>query len=152
MATEGMFCTFFLDDYFCGIEVERVQEVIRQQTMTRIPLAPSRIRGLINLRGQIVTAIDPRRQLGLAPRPADREPMNVVVRCEDGAASLLVDEIDEVITVGGGTFAPAPHNIAEGMRGLLRGVHKLPGRLLLIVDLDALLRAAHHDAPAAART
>jgi len=148
MATEGMFCTFFLDEYFCGIEVERVQEVIRQQTMTRIPLAPPRIRGLINLRGQIVTAIDPRRQLGLPPRPADREPMNVVVRCEDGAASLLVDDIGEVTTVGADTFAPPPHNIAESMRGVLRGVHKLPGRLLLVVDLETLLRTTQREAAA----
>ena len=151
MATEGMFCTFFLDRFFCGIEVERVQEVIRQQRMTRIPLAPSRFRGLINLRGQIVTAIDPRQRIGLPERPADREPMNVVVRCEDGAASLLVDEIDEVITVGANTFAPAPHNIAESMRCLLRGVHKLPGRLLLIFDVDALLRANHAETATPAR-
>jgi purine-binding chemotaxis protein CheW len=144
VATEGMFCTFFLADYFCGIEVERVQEVIRHQSMTRIPLAPARIRGLINLRGQIVTAIDPRTQFGLPPRAPETLPMNVVVRCDDGAVSLLVDEIDEVIDVGRETFAAPPHNIAESMRGLLRGVHKLRDRLLLVLDVDLMLRTAGH--------
>ncbi len=146
MATEGMFCTFFIDGHFCGIEVERVQEVLRHQAMTRIPLAPSRIRGLINLRGQIVTAIDLRKQLGLPDRPADALPMNVVVRCDDGAVSVLVDEIDEVLTVGAETLAPPPHNVSDALRSLLRGVHKLPGRLLLVADVDALLRASSQDA------
>ena len=52
------FCTFFLDDYCFGVEVEKVQEVLRHQKMTQIPLAPSTVKGLINLRGQIVVAID----------------------------------------------------------------------------------------------
>ena len=78
-----------------------MQEVIRHQAMTRVPLAPKLIGGLINLRGQIVTAIDLRLRLGLPERRPGQLPMNVVVRSEDGAVSLLVDEIGDVLEVSG---------------------------------------------------
>src|ERR1700753_1262982 len=97
MTTERQFCTFFLDKLFFGVEVERVQEVIRYQEMTRVPLSPPVIAGLINLRGQIVTAINLRHQLGLSVRKSDELPMNVVIRRDDGPISLLVDEIGDVV-------------------------------------------------------
>lgn len=142
MVNDGQFCTFFLDRYFLGVEVHRVQEVLRHQSMTRVPLAPPQIRGLINLRGQIVTAIDLRAQIGLPPREDGALPMNVVVHGEDGAQSLLVDEIDEVLTVSAATFAHPPHNLGRRFRQLIRGVHKLDGRLLLLLDVDQVVRAA----------
>ena len=80
MSTEQQFCTFFLDGLFFGVEVHKVQEVIRYQGMTAVPLAPAVIGGLINLRGQIVTAIDLRKRLALRPRAGGEQPMNVVVR------------------------------------------------------------------------
>ena len=91
----------------------QVQEVIRYQAMTRVPLAPTVVSGLINLRGQIVTAIDLRRRLGLAG-PADEglHPMNVVVRTDDGAVSLLVDEIGDVVEVTDDAFEPPPETLA----------------------------------------
>jgi purine-binding chemotaxis protein CheW len=68
------YCTFHLDGLFFGVEVSQVQEVLRYQDMTRVPLAPPMVRGLINLRGQIVTAFDLRQRLGMPPRPADEMP------------------------------------------------------------------------------
>ena len=91
MSVEQQFCTFCVDGLFFGVEVLKVQEVIRYQAMTPVPLAPAVVNGLINLRGQIVTAIDLRRALGLSDRPAGSLPMNVVVRTDDGVVSLLVD-------------------------------------------------------------
>src|ERR1700720_824676 len=85
--------TFFVADLFFGVDVLDVQEVLRFQQMTPVPQAPEVIEGLINLRGQIVTAIDMRRRLRLPPRGGDETPMNMVVRTGDGAVSLLVDEI-----------------------------------------------------------
>jgi purine-binding chemotaxis protein CheW len=128
------FSTFFLDGLFLGVEVLKVQEVIRFQEMTRVPLAPRVIQGLINLRGQIVTAIDLRHRLQLTPRPADQLPMNVVVRTDDGAVSLLVDEIGDVVEVDESTFEPPPATIDGVARDLIRGVFKLDDRLLLIID------------------
>src|ERR1035438_6969587 len=90
MSQAQQFCTFYLGPLFLGVEVERIQEVIRWQKMTRVPLALSEVSGLINPRGRILTAVDLRRRLGMEDRPADKKPMNVVVRTEDGAVSLLV--------------------------------------------------------------
>ena len=136
MAEEQQFCTFFLDGLYFGVEVEKVQEVLRYHKMTYVPLAPREVRGLINLRGQIVTAIDLRRRLELSEPPGDWHPMNVVVRTEDGAVSLLVDEIGDVLETQEDTFEPPPEQLDGIARELIRGAHKLSDRLLLILDTE----------------
>ncbi len=139
MLDENQFCTFHVDDLYLGVEVVQVQEVLRFQDMTHVPTAPAAVDGLINLRGQIVPAIDLRTCLGLPPRPEGQRPMNVVVRLEDGACSLLVDEIGDVVEVEADTFEAPPQNLAEAARGLIRGVYKMDGSLLLILDTEAAL-------------
>src|SRR5258707_7171057 len=99
MAEQHKSCPFFGEGHYCGLDVLKVQEIIRYQEMTSVPLAPPVVRGLINLRGQIVTAIDLRRRLELRDRPNDELPVNVVVQTDDGAVSLLVDEIGDVLEV-----------------------------------------------------
>jgi len=136
MATPNQFCTFYVDGLFFGIEVLSVQEVIRYQEMTRVPLASSVISGLINLRGQIVTAIDLRRRLVLHERTTDKLPMNVVIRTADGAVSLLVDEIGDVLDVDESTYERTPENLTGVARELVRGVYKLKEHLLLILDTE----------------
>jgi purine-binding chemotaxis protein CheW len=130
------FCTFLLDRSLFGVPVPLVQEVIRYQPMTPIPLAPRAVEGLINLRGQIVVAIDLRRRLGLESRPEGKLPMNVVVRTADGVVSLLVDEIGDVIEVEESTFEAAPETLRGAVRFMILGVHKLEGRLLHLLDTD----------------
>jgi purine-binding chemotaxis protein CheW len=132
--SDQQFATFFVDNLLFGVEVLRVQEVLRYQEMTPVPRAPDVVEGLINLRGQIVTAIDVRRRLGLTPRVAEKTPMNMVVRTDDGAVSLLVDEIGDVLDVDRTTFEPVPENITLSIRELTTGVYKLRDRLLLILD------------------
>lgn len=136
MATTTQYCTFYVDGLFFGVDVLRVQEVIRYQEMTRVPLASSVVSGLINLRGQIVTAIDLRRRLVLRDRPADQLPMNVVVRTDDGAVSLLVDEIGDVLEVDESTYERPPETLTGVARQLVRAVYKLKDRLLLIIDTE----------------
>ena len=136
MAKERQFATFYLDKLYFGVEVSRVQEVIRYQEMTRVPLAPSIVSGLINLRGQIVTAIDLRRRLELSDRPADRLPMNVVVRMDEDAVSLLVDEIGDVLYVDEDAFEEPPETLHGVARNLIKGAYKLQGRLLLALDTE----------------
>ena len=135
------YCTFFLDGLFFGVEVTRVQEVIRQQAMTRVPLAPRTVEGLINLRGQIVTAVDLRRRLELPDRPAEARPMNIVVRHDDGAVAMLVDEIGEVVEVDEAAFERPPETVRGAARQLIPGAYKLSGRLLLILDTDRAVAA-----------
>src|SRR5580704_7115215 len=132
VTTSGQFSTFFVADLFFGVDVLRVQELLRFQQMTRVPQAPEVIEGLINLRGQIVTAIDMRRRLRLSPRAGDQTPMNMVVRTEDGAVSLLVDEIGDVLDVDADTYERSPDNLDSAVRELIAGVYKLKDRLLLI--------------------
>jgi purine-binding chemotaxis protein CheW len=140
VSDELAYCTFELGGLFFGVEVLKVQEVIRFQRMTAVPLAPSVVSGLINLRGQVVTAIDLRRRLHLPDRGPDELPMNVVVRTEDGPVSLLVDEIGDVIEVEDANHEPPPSTLDGVVRDLVKGVYKLDGRLLLVLDVDKALR------------
>ena len=132
-------CTFFVDNIFLGIEVEKVQEIIRYQEMTRVPLAPSVVGGLINLRGQIVTAIDLRRRLDLSDRPIEQLPLNVIVRSGDETASLLVDDIGDVLEVDRDDFETPPDTFTSKVRPLIRGAYKLQGQLLLFLDVDKVV-------------
>ncbi|QPJ63930.1 MAG: chemotaxis protein CheW [Candidatus Nitrohelix vancouverensis] len=134
MSDEKQFCTFFLDNHFFGVEVEKVQEVFRYQEMTPVPLASPTIRGLINLRGQIITAVDLRRRLNMPDRPEGQLPMNVVIRTSEGAVSLLVDEIGDVLEMNLESYEPPPDTISGITRDLVRGVYKLDTSLLLILD------------------
>jgi purine-binding chemotaxis protein CheW len=136
MAHTSQFCTFYLDKLLFGVELKGVQEVIRSLDMTKVPLAPAVVSGLINLRGQIVTAVDLRRQLELEPRPADTFAMNVVVRSDDGAVSLLVDEIGDVVEVEETSFEPPPETLRGSVRTMILGVHKLNDRLLHVLDTE----------------
>jgi purine-binding chemotaxis protein CheW len=135
------YATFMVDRHYLGVDVLDVQEVLRGQSLTRVPLASNVVEGLINLRGQIVPALDMRRMLHLEPRATDDLPVSVVVRSSHGAISLQVDEIDDVIEVDPGTFESTPSNVDAGMRTLFSGVHKLNGRLLLVLDTQRAVAA-----------
>jgi purine-binding chemotaxis protein CheW len=136
MAHTSQFCTFYLDKLLFGVELKTVQEVIRSLEVTKVPLAPGVVSGLINLRGQIVTAVDLRRRLELEPRAAGALAMNVVVRSEDGAVSLLVDEIGDVVEVEETTFERPPETLRGTVRTMITGVHKLNERLMLVLDTE----------------
>ena len=126
---------------YLGVEVHRVQEVLRAQKTTRVPGAAEVVRGLMNLRGQIVTALDMRRRLGLM-NEASEATMNVVVRTPDGPVSLLVNEIGDVIVVDSDQFEPPPETLQGNHRELISGSYKLQGRLMLVLNLDAAVRLA----------
>jgi purine-binding chemotaxis protein CheW len=134
MTDAKQYCSFYVDRLFFGVDVREVQEVIRYQEMTRVPQAAGEVAGLINLRGQIVTAIDLRRRLNLPGIPAGRLPMNVVIRTDDAAVSLLVDDIGDVLQVDTATYESAPQTLTGTTRELVLGVHKLDDRLLLLLD------------------
>ena len=136
-ALSRQYCTFSVGDLFFGVAVEQVQEVLRYQEMTAVPRAPESIRGLINLRGQIVTAVDLRSRLGLpAARPSDALPMNVIVRAGGEVVSLLVDDIGDVMDAVPSTSRTVPANLPVGVASALHGVVSLPTSILLILDAD----------------
>lgn len=139
ISPEMQFATFQVNGLCFGVELCCVQEFIRFQAMTRVPLAPNAVHGLINLRGQIVIAVDARRALGLPDRPLDQQPMNVVLRSDDGCTSLLVDSIGDVVSVMEAKRVNPPENIPFTLRQKIVNVFQLPETLLLIPDLTQVL-------------
>jgi purine-binding chemotaxis protein CheW len=140
MAEECLYCTFFLGQQFYGIPVQDVQEVLLSQPLTGVPLAPPAVVGLMNLRGQIVTAVDARRMLRVTdPLPPDHEPMNLVVRHEGAEVSLLVDRIGDVIDVAGSVMERPPDTLQMSTRSFLAGIFALEQRLLLVLDVHRML-------------
>jgi purine-binding chemotaxis protein CheW len=135
------FATFRLAGHLLGLPVERVQEVIRHQRITPIPLADAAIGGLINLRGQVVTAIDLRERMGLPARDGADQPMNVVVRVGGDVLSLLVDSIGDVLDVRDEDFESPPETLHGASRELVLGAYKLDTALLLALDVDRAVAA-----------
>lgn len=133
-------CTFWVDGLFLGIAVDQVQEVLRHQPMTPVPCAPDGVRGLINLRGQIVAAVDLRRRLDLAP-DGPPEPMNVIVNSGGEVVSLLVDDIGDVLDTHGVAAEPVPTNLPARVQAVVTGALPLPGSILLLVDADRAVDA-----------
>jgi len=139
MTASHQYCTFYLEDECYGLDVLRVQEIVRPQPLTLVPLAHPMVRGLINLRGQIVTAIDLRVRLALSRRMEIHESVNVVVQTEDGAVSLLVDEIGDVLEVTEEHFERPPETLQGAARDLIQGAYKLADRLLVILDPELVV-------------
>lgn len=135
------YCTFYLGKYYFGIEVEQVQEIIKFQEITPVALAPKVVKGLINLRGQIVTAIDLRCLLELPDRDEQDDPMNIVVRTPLGAFSLLADRIGDVLELTDSSFESPPENLSGMARELIQRAYKLEGTLLLTMAIDKLVSA-----------
>jgi purine-binding chemotaxis protein CheW len=129
------YATFRVGDHYLGVAVLEVQEVLREQRITPVPLAPVEVAGLINLRGRIVPQLEMRRLLRLPAREPEAPHFSVVVRIEDGVVSLLVDQIEDVLELDASSFEQAPRNMDAQVRELLLGVHRLQQRLLLVLDV-----------------
>lgn len=137
----GQFTTFWLGDHLYGIEVQRVREVLRQQAITRVPLAPPAIAGLINLRGQVVTTIDLRKRMNAVPDETSGELMLVVVLVDEAPLALVVDRIGAVVDVKDDQFEPPPDTLTGSARELVLGAYKLDRQLLLSLDVEAAVSA-----------
>ena len=135
------FATFWLGNGLYGIEVERVREVLRQQAITSVPLAPPTVAGLINLRGQVVTTVDLRERLQLRTHNGESQSMLVVVLVAGESIALLVDRIGGVVDVSDDQFEPPPDTLTGSVRELVVGAYKLEGQLLLGLDVDTAVAA-----------
>src|SRR5262245_22901122 len=136
MTTRRQLCSFRLDGQLFGVPVDLVQEVLRKQEVTPVPLAPRGLAGLVNLRGHVVSVIDLRTRIGLPRRPADIAGIHVIVRSSDGPVGLLVDEIGDVIELDDESFEAPPETLQGDARTFIGGAYKLKGRLLLALDLE----------------
>ncbi|MBC7792066.1 MAG: chemotaxis protein CheW [Clostridia bacterium] len=139
MKRETQFCTFRVGEHLCGIAVLDVREILMQRELTPVPLAPPSVKGLMNLRGGVVPAIDLRMRLG-QPQHDDGEATHVIVRTDDETTSLMVDAVEDVITVTDDSFEAPPQSLTGLERDCITGVHKLDGRLLLILDARRIVQ------------
>jgi purine-binding chemotaxis protein CheW len=135
-------CTFYLNGSYFGIEIEDVQEIICQPSLTRIPLAPPEICGLMNLRGQIIPVVDLACRLALRSTPcvrSDETIYNIIVHTIEDTVSFVVDDIGDVLHCSSSTFDPPPSNLNPQMRTFLKGAYKLEQDFLLVLNTAKIL-------------
>jgi purine-binding chemotaxis protein CheW len=134
MADVLQICTFALDGRTFALPVSEIREVVRGLSVTPVPLAAGAIRGLVNLRGQIATAVDLRRRLELGPRAAGQDEVNVVVEAAEGPVCLAVDDVGDVMLVSTGDIERPPETLRPAVRELVRGICKRDDGLVLLLD------------------
>lgn len=128
------FCTFRLGGFRMAFEVSAVQEVLQQSSITAVPLAAPAVRGLMNLRGQIITVMDLRRVFEFDDRELDQPETHVIVHTNDGVVSFLVDEVEDVVTLNRATVELPPSILEDLTRDFVSGIVQMPGYLLIILD------------------
>lgn len=129
--------TFYVGDDFYGIEVMKVQEVTGSPAIMPVPLAPNFLIGLINLRGQLATALGLRELFGVGKKESGHQ-MSVVCRMDGNLVSLMVDSIGDVVEADLKDFEPCPETIPVEVNRFIKGVYKMNGSLLSVLDLDKL--------------
>jgi purine-binding chemotaxis protein CheW len=132
--------TFWLAQELFGVNALHVQEILPYQEITPVPLAPDYLKGLINLRGQIITVIDLRRKLGFPSFEAETTATNLIVNSGDGALSLLVDQIANVVDMHSDQLATPPGTIRGIAVQYIQAVCQLEGQLLIVLDIDRVLQ------------
>lgn len=141
--------TFIIDGEEFGIDILKVQEIIRPVAITRVPNAPPFVEGVINLRGRIVPVIDARKRFGLEPRPMAETSRIVVIELGRETVGFVMDAVREVIRVDPAVIEPAPELAVGVDADYIRGVAKLEDRLLILLDVERVL--AEHERAALER-
>ena len=131
--------TLTVADQLCGVPVLAVRDILGEQVITRIPLAPPEVAGSLNLRGRIVTAIDLRRRLRLPPPPLNQARMSVVAEQGGELYALLVDQVSEVLSLDASMFERNPPTLEKCWAEFSTGIFRLDGRLLVVLDVSRLL-------------
>lgn len=133
------YVTAMIGGQLFGLPILRVQDVFHPERLTRVPLAPPEIAGVLNLRGRIVTLIDMRRCLGLERREDDTLAMAIGVESGRESYGLLIDSVGEVLQLDDGAREPNPINLDSRLARVSAGIHRLDGQLLMMVDIDRVL-------------
>ncbi|HPF46016.1 MAG: chemotaxis protein CheW [Alphaproteobacteria bacterium] len=133
------FVTIWLDGQMCGIPVLEVHDVLSRQTITKVPKSPVAVAGVLNLRGQIVTAIDLRKRLKLKDRDEGMEEMNIVVEYQKEPYSLIIDSVGDVLSLSEEAFERNPVTLDPHWQSVSNGIFRLENELLVILDIEKLL-------------
>ncbi|MGB9591449.1 MAG: chemotaxis protein CheW [Candidatus Kryptoniota bacterium] len=137
--------SFVIGNEEFGVNILKVQEIIRSVSITRVPKSPDYVAGVINLRGKIVPVIDLRKRFALLPKEADKDTRIIVVELDDKVVGFLVDKVKEVIRVDNEIIDPPPDLTTDISTHYITGVAKLPDRLLILLDLDRILNASEKE-------
>lgn len=140
LADGPMYVTMWVDKQMFGIEVKNVRDVLRQQKITPILLAPPEIAGSLNLRGRIVTVIDLRKRLNLPHSETAKKSTFVVVEHKGELYSLMVDDVGEVLTTSSALIEKTPANLNPAWKDIATGIYKLEDELLVLADVQTLLK------------
>ena len=132
--------TFYIGEALCGIDILNIQEINRNMDITWAPHAPEYVKGVLNLRGKIVTIIDLGRKLGLSPVATTKENRNIIVNSEDENIGFLVDQISDVLPADPNKIEPAPANISGVQGKFFQGVFKTENSLIGVLSIDAVLK------------
>jgi purine-binding chemotaxis protein CheW len=133
------YVTAMIGGQLFGLPILRVQDVFMPERLTRVPLAPPEIAGVLNLRGRIVTLIDMRCRLGLDKRADDDPSMAIGVESRGESYGLLIDSVGEVLKLDDESREPNPINLEPRLARVSAGIHRLEGQLLMVVDVDRVL-------------
>ncbi|MCE2926101.1 MAG: chemotaxis protein CheW [Rickettsiales bacterium] len=144
LSDSQMFVTMRIERQLIGIPVRFVRDVLRGQKVTPIPLSPPEVSGSLNLRGRIVTVIDVRRRLRLPQMDENAKYMFVVVDHKGELYSLLVDTVGDVLTAPSASIEKVPANLGGAWKEVASGIYKMSGELLVIVDVETLLKLRMH--------
>lgn len=139
MSFKGDYLSFNLENYLFGISALDVLELNKNLSLTHVPRATPQIRGITNLRGQIVPVVDLFGRIGLDCLPKRSESVSIILRCTGIVIALLVDNVGEILSLEGETFEVPPNNFPPVLKELIVGVHKLPGQLLHIIDSQKII-------------
>jgi purine-binding chemotaxis protein CheW len=134
------FVTFNVAGQLFGLPIEQVQDVFKPTSITRVPLASAEIAGVLNLRGRIVTAIEMRSRLDAQPRHNGAEAMAIGIEAKGESFGLIVDAVGEVLKLAAFELEPNPINLDRKLAVLSHGVYRLEDRLLVVLDIDEVLR------------
>ncbi|MEE9415167.1 MAG: chemotaxis protein CheW [Acidimicrobiales bacterium] len=133
--TKRLYASFALDGMWFGVDATDVQEVLRDQQLTSVPLAAPEVSGLMNLRGQIVVTLELRTRLGLSIRGPDESPVNIVLRTEHGLLAVVADEVGDVFEADDSELVPPPITLSGPAKDLVSAVHQRDDQLLLVLDV-----------------
>ncbi len=135
----NQFSTFWVDERLYGVNIKMVQEITKSMNVTEVPLAPTYIKGLINLRGQIATAVGLRELFDIKPSNAENGKINVVCKSESYLLSLVVDEVGDVLELDDPLFEMTPETVSPEVSKFMSGVYKLPNNLLSVIDIQKII-------------
>jgi purine-binding chemotaxis protein CheW len=136
----NLFATFSLGGETFGVDALQVQEIVRFQKMTPVPYSPEYILGLINLRGQIVTALDLRHRLTGEHIEIKEDTMNFILKTPSGVCSIIVDDVGDVLEIETQRMEPPPETMAPRMREYVKQICKMDDILLCILDIESIVR------------